>query len=380
MTESHVSLYTPRLLAQLPPGSQDSHLAWLCRKDSDSGAAETAALIETWVQRYSPPVDTRQQLVSADVANFWSALGELTVAATLDDLGFTVNMRPQFPRPGKKPLTPDILATKNGERLIVEVFSKSNDKKSEDERALLDRVAQELQPRLNLPENGFLTMTALPSGGDRTVRHPGEAGLEDVAGRINLWLRSFSEGSFRFEQGIFPVSGTLMPGDGRDLVITPLGGALNQGPRIGRDIVSKVEKYAPFVDADTRFSVAIVAGGWKITERQAETAMFGGQELLLSRESGDVLAEVYNGQGAAVVGGPFDSGVADALSGAWYLERRGDFEGDPPGVMTHVSFMHNPFARFTLAPEDVGLPRQLIARDLGTFWQGARADAVRRLH
>jgi hypothetical protein len=80
-------------------GSQDSHLAWLCRQDPGSGAAETAPLIETWVQRYSPPVDTRQQLVSADVANFRSALGELTVAAALDDLGFTVNMKPQFPRP-----------------------------------------------------------------------------------------------------------------------------------------------------------------------------------------------------------------------------------------------------------------------------------------
>lgn len=371
-----MSLYTTDLLARLPPAAAADPVAELCRKDPATDAPATAALIENWVERYDPPANVRRHLTGENADNFWTAYGELQVAAALDLLGFAVDMRHRIERPNRSPLTPDILARKDGEPdLIVEVACKANDKRTRDQQALLQSIGADLQRRLDLPEVGFLSLTALSSGGE--VDRPENAVLDQVAAKINEWLRGADYWDhFTLDRGPFPLLGTLMKGDSPKVVLTPLGGALNQGWRIGTSLKEKTDRYGKSVSTDTRLTVAVVALGWKITESQLITAMMGGEVLVIDDQTGGPVEVRHSGRGAAVTGGEFDTGNAATLSGAWYLEPSGLLQRNPPAKPMHLAFVHSPYATTPVSAKHICAARQYVVDGSAMRWQGEAADGA----
>lgn len=372
----HMSLYTADLLARLEPAAADGPVAALCRREAGTDAPATAALIDEWVERYNPPANVRKHLTGANADNFWTAYGELQVAAALDLLGFTVDMRHKIEKPSRQPLTPDILARKDGHPdLVVEVVSKANDQRTRNEQSLLQGIAADLQQRLELPELGFLSLTALTFGGE--VECPDDAVLDQVAAKINEWLRRADYGErFTFDRGPFPLMGNLMKGDRPQVVLTPLGGALNQAWRIGTSLQQKIDKYGDSITSGTRLTVAVVARGWKITEHQLLSAMMGGEVMVLDGQTGEPVEVRHSGRGAAVAGGDFDAGNAATLSGAWYLESRGFLQHDPPARPMHLAFVHSPYATAPVTPEHIGAGRQYVVDGSVMRWVGEAADGT----
>lgn len=374
--DAHMSLYTADLLAHLPPAATSGPVARLCRKDPGTDAPATATLIEQWVERYNPPANVRKHLTGANADNFWTAYEELQVAAALDLLGFTVNMRHKIGRPGRSPLTPDILARKHGEPdLVVEVVSKSNDERTRAQQALLQSIGADLQQRLQLPEVGFLSLTALSFGGN--IVRPEDAVLDQVAAEINVWLESAPYGEhFEQQRSLFPLMGTLIRGDRPQVALTPLGGSPNQGWRIGASLQQKIDKYGGSIGTGTRLTVAVVALGWKITETQLLTAMMGGEVVVLDEQTREPVEIRHSGRGAAVSGGEFDAGNAATLSGAWYLEPRCIFQRNPPAKPMHLAFVHSPYATAPVTPEHIGAGRQYVVDGSVMRWEGRTADGA----
>jgi len=374
--DTRMSLYTTDLLARLPSAVAEGPVAQLCQQDPGTDAPATAALIEQWVGRYNPPANVRKHLTGANADNFWTAYGELQVAAALHLLGFTVDMRHKIERSNGSPLTPDILARKDGQPdLVVEVVSKANDEKTRNQQALLRSIGADLQQRLELPELGFLSLTALSFGGE--VKRPEDAVLHQVAADINEWLRRADYWDrFTLDRGPFPLKGTLMKGDRPEVALTPLGGALNQGWRIGTSLQQKIDKYGGSLSGGTRLTVAVVARGWKITEHQLVTAMMGGEVMVLDDQTGEAVEVRHSGRGAAVTGGDFDAGNAATLSGAWFLEPRGLFQHNPPAKPMHLAFVHSPYAKAPVTPEHIGAGRQYVVDGSGMRWEGEPADGA----
>jgi hypothetical protein len=361
-------LYTEELLSRLPAAALGGSVGELCRKDPETDAPAAAALIETWVGRYAPPPNLVAHLTSADSSSFWSGFGELAVAAALDQLGFRIDMRPRVPGPeGEGVRTPDLLATRDGLRIIVEVFTRDNDAETERERLLLDTMAAELGQRIDLPPGPFLSLTSTAP----VTSLPSSEGLNCLVSGINRWLAAGGEQGLQIVEGPLPLRGDLIGGDPESqIALTPLGGALGQSARIGRDITAKIGKYAHLVDDETRLTVAVFARGWKITEGQLVTAMLGEELVSIDRANGQVIDDRYSGRGAAVPGGPFDGGDASALAGAWFLERAGLFEHNPPAMPVQLSYIHNPYSTSTLTPEQVGAARQFRMLGDGVSWHG----------
>ena len=320
------------------------------------------------MDRYNPPKNIVRNLTSVNDDNLRSAIAELQVAAALGCLGYDIDMRRQFGRSGLTPLTPDIFASKGDLRLIVEVLTKKNDLATETLRDLLDGLATELEGRLSLPADGFLSLSVIPSAATDMNGQPGPALLDLLAADLNRWLGADPYSTtYRNLQGPLPMSGSLMPGDRAQVVITPPGGALGQSPRISDAVSGKIKKYAALTTPDTHLTIAVVAGGWKVTENQVVTALFGTEQLLLDG-SGDVVGAQYDGRGSAVAGGPFDDGGADKLAGVWFLERVGHYQDSPPELAMRLSFLHSPYAQLPIDPQHIGAARQLVPKGNSLDW------------
>lgn len=96
----------------------------------------------------------------------------------------------------------------------------------------------------------------------------------------------------------------------------------------------------------------------------------GTEAVVLDSQTGELVDVRHSGRGTAVAGGEFDAGNAAALSGAWYLERTGFVQPDPPAMPMHIAFVHSPYSRFPLAPDEVGATRQYVFDGSGLRWQG----------
>ena len=361
-------LYTSELLARLPDDAHRRLVAQLCRRDPETQTPAAAELIETWVDRYAPPKNIVSSLTDVNDDNLRSAIGELQVAAALDRLGYDIDMRPRFEREGAPALTPDLVATRGDLRLIVEVVTKKNDKTTQDVMTLLADIAAELEEKLRLPPKGFLALSVLPTPATDLTSRPSPGDLEILVAELNKWLDGdpYSIG-FESLKGPMPVQGHVMEGDRPEVAIAPPGGTLGQRTRIVDALSTKIKRYADLAGPDTQLTVAVVAGGWKIAEGQVIDAMFGGEQVLLTGD-GEVGASGHDGRGAAVPGSPYDTGGADKLSGVWFLEQAGRYQGTPPTVAARLTFAHNPFALHPIAHELVGAGRQFVPQDQAMVW------------
>ncbi len=265
------------------------------------------------------------------------------------------------------------MVTRNGLRMMVEVFVVGDDERTRREQSLLTATAERLSRRVQLPAGTFVSMSAL-----RPLHEaPSEEALDRLAEALTPWLLTPDGASFQF-LGEFPVRATAMPGDPEPyLGLTPLGGALNQTLRIRDRIKTKIEKYADSVTPDLWLTVAVCEGSWKVTRSQMLTALYGTERLHLDPVNGEAVGASYDGSGAAVVGGPNAAAGAESFSGALYLSG-GRYDTDPPAVHVAAAFAHSPYCSDPLPPDGLRPFHELQVHGDALGWAGEQHDLLVR--
>lgn len=346
------SLYSSKVLNNLPGAAQDGPVAALCRRSDTTWAPLVADLIDSWCRTLEPSKKTLVDLVSPDASTFWSAYWEVTVGKAFQVMDFDVNMKANVGG-----LTPDMMVSRSGWRSMVEVFAVLDDHATVQEQNRLRRVARRMQEDASLPGPGLLSLSAI----GHVLEDPSEETLSALVAAVDDWAESRLDEQFDFTAGNLTLVGFWMAAEaGTTVAVTETAQALNSAPRVQARLGEKIKRYGPATGPDLDLMLAVGINTWKLTRHGVLVALHGQEQVTIDLDDPDSATATFSGDGAAVVGGVHGYDEAKHLAGTWAMSRT--YDDERQALVLDAAFIHNPYAlRPLLADTFAPLPEMQVS-------------------